>query len=163
MKGRARESDYYQLAQSKLAGLTDPIHPNSDFEWPEGQTPEGDSFQMELTDYNHVLVEFWASWCAPCRVQNPEWNELRSRYQSRGFHILGISLDQDTNVWQQAIDDDGLSDWLHVTDLGGFKGVNALKYGIQAIPHNVLVGSDGKVVAQHLKPADLDSLLSAYY
>ncbi|SEK35234.1 TlpA family protein disulfide reductase [Parapedobacter koreensis] len=159
MEGRARESEYHTLARSKLAGLANPLKEGALFELPEGKTPSGENPSFRPEDSQYTLVEFWASWCIPCREQNPAWNNLSARYGNRGFRILGVSLDSDTDSWLKAIADDKLSGWLHLSDYGAFKGMNAVKYGIQSIPYNVLIDSNGRVAEQHITPEQLDEFL----
>ena len=130
-------------------------------EWPEGQTPQGDVFRTDSADHRFTLFEFWASWCIPCREQNPEWNALLSTYGKKGFRMLGISLDNNRSYWQQAIANDHLSDWLHISDLGAFRGINAIKYGVEFIPYNILVESSGRVTALEITPDELAELLES--
>ena len=163
LEGRAKQSEYYERATAKLAtALTGPAEVGAVFRWPEGWTPEDAAFDVQtaLPDYSHVLVEYWASWCVPCREQNPAWNKLLAKYEEQGFRILGVSLDQDIDAWRHAITEDRLSDWLHVSDHRAFDGLNAITNKIQAIPYNVLVDRDGRVVMKHCSPLEVDSLLS---
>lgn len=111
----------------------------------------------------YVLVDFWASWCGPCRAENPNVVAAYNKFKDKNFTILGISLDKDKNPWTHAIEKDGLA-WTQVSDLKGWENAVAVQYGIQSIPANMLVGPDGKIVARNLRgealEAKLDELLN---
>jgi peroxiredoxin len=106
----------------------------------------------------YVLVDFWASWCGPCRMENPNVVKAYNDYKDKNFTILGVSLDQDKAKWLQAIHNDGLV-WQHVSDLKGWSNAVAQQYKIQQIPQNVLIGPDGKVIAKNLRGGVLDAYL----
>lgn len=119
--------------------------------------PEGDTIRLsELTDKKLVLIDFWASWCGPCRRANPKLVELYKQYNDKkfedakkGFTILSVSLDQNKDKWIAAIAKDSLEWEYHVSDLGGWNSAPAQIYGIHFIPQAVLVGSDGKIIAKY--------------
>ena len=104
----------------------------------------------------YVLVDFWASWCVPCRVENPKLVAAFKQLKGKNFTILGISLDgHDTRAaWIKAIKDDGLA-WTQLSDLKRHDNAVAVQYGIRAIPQNVLIDPNGKVIARNIGPADL--------
>lgn len=115
---------------------------------------------MLLSDFTgkYVLLDFWASWCLPCRKVNPDLVKLYHKYKGKGFEILGISLDEDKGKWEEAIKSDSLS-WQQVSDLKGWKNEVAELYGISAIPQSFLVDPQGKIVAKNLKGEELDKKL----
>jgi peroxiredoxin len=107
----------------------------------------------------YVLVDFWASWCGPCRLENPSVVKAYRQYHSKGFTVLGISLDDKKDKWLEAIRKDGL-DWTQVSDLKGWQNSVALSYGIKGIPMNFLLDKDGKIVGKGLRDEDLDKKLA---
>lgn len=115
---------------------------------------------VSLLDFKgHVtLLEFWASWCGPCRQSNPALVKTYQKYNSRGFEILGVSLDDNRESWVKAIKDDKLP-WIHVSDLKSWENSIAVLYHISAIPSNVLINDTGKIIASNLNDQQLDEYL----
>ena len=116
------------------------------------------SLASVVKDHKYTLVDFWASWCGPCRAENPNVVAAFKKYHRKGFTVFGVSLDQDHGKWEQAIKHDGL-DWTQVSDLKGWQSAAGKLYGVQAIPHNVLINEKGTIVAQDLRGPALQSKL----
>ncbi len=108
----------------------------------------------------YLLLDFWASWCGPCRQENPNVVKAYALFKNKNFTILSVSLDEDKAAWQQAIENDKLS-WTQVSDLGGWKSPTAALYNIQSIPSNLLLDPTGKIVAKDLRGEDLINELNA--
>jgi peroxiredoxin len=106
----------------------------------------------------YVLVDFWASWCRPCRQENPNVVKAFHKFKDRNFTILGVSLDQNKDSWMKAINDDHLA-WNHVSDLRQWQNEVAQLYHIQSIPQNFLIDPNGKIIAKDLRGEDLEKKL----
>lgn len=107
----------------------------------------------------YVLIDFWASWCRPCRIENPNVKRVYERFRSKGFEILGVSLDRDHESWVKAIKDDGLP-WKHVSDLQFWSNAAAQEYGVTGIPYTVLVDREGRILEKGLRAHDLEGKLA---
>jgi peroxiredoxin len=127
---------------------------------PELSLPDASGHKISLASYKgkYVLVDFWASWCGPCRQENPNVVKVHDEFKGKNFAILGVSLDKEKGPWQKAIQEDKL-DWTHVSDLKfwGSKAVEIFKF--DGIPFNVLIDPQGKVVAESLRGDELESKL----
>jgi len=107
----------------------------------------------------YVLLDFWASWCSPCRAENPNVVKAFEKYKDKNFIIISVSLDQVKSAWVQAIKKDGMP-WLHVSDLKAFGNDVAVKYSVHSIPTNFLIDPQGKIIAKSLRGVQLDEALS---
>jgi len=106
-----------------------------------------------------LLIDFWASWCSPCRAQNPEFLKLYNKYKDKGFEMLGVSTDKQKKRWLAAVKKDGLT-WQNVIDTGGYKSKILAKYNVlTSIPHNFLIDRKGKILAKDLSVEELRKLL----
>ncbi len=118
-------------------------------------TPEGRIIKLSDHLGKVTLLEFWASWCGPCRKQNPELVKTYKKYHQQGFDIIGISLDFSKKDWEDAIAKDSLV-WTHGSDLKGRNSLGAIIYGINAIPDNYLIDSNGIIIGKYLWGEDLE-------
>ena len=120
------------------------------------KTPEGKD--VKLSDFigkdKYVLIDFWASWCGPCRQEMPVVVEAYKKFKSKGFGVVGVSLDQDADRWQKSIKDLNIT-WAQMSDLKGWQCEGAKLYGVQGIPATVLVDQDGIIVERNLRGEDL--------
>jgi peroxiredoxin len=118
---------------------------------------------VSLSDFKgkYVLIDFWASWCGPCRAENPNVVKAFNEYKDKKFTVLGISLDQPgkQQAWLDAIHKDNLT-WTHVSDLKFWDNAVAKQYGIRAIPQNLLIDQDGKIIAKNIRGEELNKKLA---
>lgn len=121
-------------------------------------TPEGQMVSLSSFRGKYVLVDFWASWCGPCRMENPNVVKAFNKFKNKNFTIVGVSLDKDRAAWTRAIKDDKLV-WTQVSDLKFWNNEAAARYKIQAIPQNVLVSPEGVIVARNLRGRELEERL----
>lgn len=122
--------------------------------------PDGSLLSLSSLKGKYVLIDFWASWCRPCRQENPNVVKLYNRYKNKGFEILGISLDESKDQWVDAIEKDQLT-WRHVSDLKGLNSPAVQLYNIQAIPQTMLLDKEGKIMAINLRGASLEKKLAS--
>lgn len=124
--------------------------------------PEGKPVQLSSLRGKVVMIDFWASWCAPCRQENPNVVKLYQQYHDKGFEIIGVSLDRAKEEWVQAIKDDQLS-WIHVSDLQYWQNAAARLYGVNSIPQTYLLDKEGKIIAKGLRSEQLATKLSELF
>jgi thiol-disulfide isomerase/thioredoxin len=117
--------------------------------------------KIDLKGYRgkYTFVEFWASWCAPCREESPTLVRLYNEYKDKGFAILSVSIDKNTTQWKNAIRQDGYT-WENVCDLNGYGGPTAALYTVTAIPNSFLLDKNGRIIAKNLRGKDLESKLA---
>ncbi len=123
--------------------------------------PSGKPVSLSSFKGKYVLVDFWASWCGPCRQENPNVVKVYNQYKNKNFTVLGVSLDkpEGKGAWLQAIKDDGLT-WNHVSDLKFWNNEAATLYGVHSIPGNFLIDPNGKIIAKDLRGEELQQTLA---
>jgi peroxiredoxin len=159
MEQQAKAAKEQEEQQAKLDNLIPVGSEAPDF---TQATPDGG--QLALSDLRGkvVLIDFWASWCRPCRMEMPNVKKAYAEYHPKGLEIIGVSLDRDKDAWRGAIKQDGLS-WKHVSDLAFWNNAAAQQYGVSSIPYSVLVGRDGKVLAKNLRGPALEAKLAEVF
>ena len=123
------------------------------------QDLNGQAMSVSQFKGKYVLVDFWASWCGPCRQENPNVVAAFNKYKNKNFTILGVSLDNDKSRWAEAVKKDGLN-WNHMSDLKQWESAAVTAYKFDGIPFNVLLDTSGKIIANDLRGAALDKKLS---
>ena len=133
----------------------------TDFELPP---PDGTPMKLsEVVSKNkYTLVDFWASWCAPCRAEMPTVKAAYDKYAKKGFAIVGISLDEDENTWKQSIKDMNMT-WLHMSDLKGVDCKAAVLYGINSIPYTLLIDQEGTILARNIRGEAMEKKLEELF
>lgn len=130
-------------------------------EAPEINLPSPDGKEIALSSLRGkvVLIDFWASWCGPCRKEMPNVVKAYAKFKPKGFEIYGVSLDQEKDRWVEAIAKDGIT-WPQVSDLQYWKSVAAQLYNVQGIPYTVLLDKEGKIIAKNLRGEELEKKLT---
>lgn len=113
--------------------------------------PDGNDIKLSSLRGQYVLIDFWAAWCRPCRMESPTLVKAYEKFNNKGFTIYSISLDDNKADWVEAIDKDGLSKWTHVSDLQYWSSEAAQEYGVKSIPFSVLIDKKGKIIAKNLR------------
>ena len=126
------------------------------------KNPDGDIVKLSSLKGQYVLIDFWASWCRPCRMENPNVVKLYAKYHSKGFEIYGVSLDKSRESWIKAIEDDKLT-WVHVSDLQFWQSEGAKTYNVQGIPHTVLIDKEGNIMEIGLRGESLKQKLEEIF
>ncbi|MFD3409299.1 TlpA disulfide reductase family protein [Aquirufa sp. HETE-83D] len=125
-------------------------------------TPEGPTLALSSLRGKYVLIDFWASWCGPCRRENPNVVKTYAAYKDKGFEIFGVSLDQNREAWLKAIESDKLV-WKHVSDLQYWNSAGAQAYQVNSIPQTFLVDPAGRIIAKGLRGTALDQYLAKLF
>jgi peroxiredoxin len=125
--------------------------------------PDGNVRKLSDLRGTVVLLDFWASWCGPCRRENPSVVRAYEKYKDQGFEVFSVSLDSDANRWRKAIEQDQLTWPNHVSDLQGWRNGAAREYGISSIPHTMLIDRDGAILATHLRGSGVESALRGVF
>lgn len=123
---------------------------------------EGKPVKLSSFQGKYILLEFWASWCGPCRKENPALVQLYERYKQQGFEIVAVSLDVNKQQWINAIAKDSLT-WPNLSDLKGADNIPALMYGVYGIPDNFLINPEGKIIAKNLRGISLERKLKKIF
>jgi len=124
-------------------------------------TPSGEIISLAAYKGKYTLIDFWASWCGPCRMENPNLIKAYQAYKSKGFEVLSISMDADRQAWLKAVQEDKLP-WVQVSDLKGSKSEIKTLYGITVIPMNFLLSPEGKIIERNLTGRKLHEALEKH-
>lgn len=157
MEGHFFYDNFASVLESKKKLAVGAIAPDLKFPNPTGKL-------VTISDYRgkYVLLDFWASWCKPCRMENPNVVKMYEKYSSKGFEIVGISLDQKEQAWVSAINQDKLA-WPQMSDLKGWSAEPAQVYGVRAIPATFLLDPEGKIIAKDLRGPALEEKLQELF
>lgn len=146
-----------QAVQQKSAFMPGSVAPDIALTSPDGSIVKLSDLRGQI-----VMIDFWASWCRPCRAENPNVVKAYNKYHSAGFEILGVSLDEEKTKWVDAIAKDGLT-WKHVSDLRGWQSSAAKTYGVGSIPATVLLDKEGRIIARNLRGPALEEQLKKLF
>ncbi len=129
---------------------------------PEIKLPNLENKEIALSSLQgkYVLIDFWAAWCAPCRKKNKDLVYIQNKFKNSNFQIYSVSLDQSKETWEKAIKDDNLEDFIHVSDLKYWQSIAAETYKIEAIPFNVFIDKNGKILAKNIEIKELEKILN---
>jgi thiol-disulfide isomerase/thioredoxin len=144
----------------------------------KAQQEKSQEFKLEMTDFTMksidgtdisalqevkknklTLIDFWASWCGPCRQEMPNVINIYNEYKDKGFGIIGVSLDQNEKAWKDAVEEMGLK-WIQLSDLQGWNNAAARTYGVNAIPFTMIVDNNGYIVAVNLRGEQLKQYIA---
>lgn len=157
LKDNAVKSDYYEpikklshsIKNTKVGGIA-----------PDFSVKTVDNQSISLSSYRgkYVLLEFWASWCGPCRANNPLWQKVFEKYSGKNFDMLSVSFDSEKkcDAWKEAIKKDKIT-WTQASNCNGWNEISDL-YGIKSVPQNVFINPEGKIIAKNIEPNDFDEV-----
>ena len=128
----------------------------------EGPGLDGESISLSDVKSKIVLLDFWASWCGPCRIENPDLVNLKNKYSSNEFEIIGISLDRDRDSWVNAIKNDNIENWVHISNLKFWGEPIAKLYKVIQMPTTFLLDENRNVIGKDVKGIDLENLISEH-
>jgi peroxiredoxin len=151
------QSPFYTSFKSKVDAASQ-FAPGSKVPEINLPNPEGNLVPLSSLRGQVVLIDFWASWCKPCRMENPNVVAAYQKYKDKGFTVYGVSLDRTKEAWVNAIEADNLN-WTHVSDLKFWQSEAAQDYGVRGIPFAVLIDEEGKVIGKNLRGAELHRTL----
>ena len=154
------DNQFVQHVSSKVKTSLAPgkLAPEITMKDPEGQTRKLSDLRGKI-----VMIDFWASWCRPCRMENPNVVKLYHQYHSKGFEIYSVSLDKSRDEWVKAISQDGLVWENHVSDLNGWTSTGGAAYGITSVPSTVLLDREGRIIARNLRGRELENKLKELF
>jgi peroxiredoxin len=161
LKGKADGNEFYESIKTQVQqqGKLAIGAPAPEIALPQ---PNGEVLKLSVLKGQYVLVDFWASWCGPCRKENPNVKRVYAKYHDKGFEILGVSLDKNSSAWLNAIQQDDLQ-WKHVSDLKYWQSEVVPEYQIKGIPLTYLVDPEGNIAAKNLRGASLDQKLAEIF
>lgn len=160
LKGKYGNNQFVQYIESKLKSTIGPGRTAPEIEMKD---PDGNTRKLSDLRGKVVMIDFWASWCSPCRAENPNVVRLYKKYHDKGFEIYSVSLDRTREAWLRAIEQDGLEWSNHVSDLRGWTSSGGATYGIKSVPSTVLVDRDGKIIARNLRGQELANKLKEIF
>jgi len=157
---KIKEMNERQMALAKQKSQASDEPEWTDKQAPELSLPDANGKKISLSSFKgkYVLVDFWASWCLPCRKENPNVVQVYNKYKDKNFTILGVSLDKDKGDWMGAVESDKLA-WTQVSDLREWSSAAVATFNFSGIPFNVLVDPEGKIIAQSLRGDSLEKKL----
>jgi peroxiredoxin len=155
---KIKNSAYGQAVKryTEMADVPEVGDPYADFTFPNVK-----GVKVKLSDFKgkYIFVDFWASWCSPCRYQNPKLKRLYEQYKASNFEILGVSIDSEEDQWIKAVEKDKLT-WINVLSEGGRTSEVSQLYGINGLPDNLLINPDGVIVKRNIKAGELEEVLA---
>ena len=160
LKARYSDNQFVQYIESKLKTTIGPgrMAPEIAMKDTEGNIRKLSDLRGKV-----VLIDFWASWCGPCRMENPNVVKLYKKYHDKGFDIYSVSLDRTRDAWLRAIQQDGLEWSNHVSDLNGWTSSGGATYSVRSVPNTVLVDRDGRIIARNLRGQELADKLKEIF